>query len=52
MMVVHRSSGQRQIVGNALTFRLVLAILASFPCVPHRMTIGQMRGSEIVSKCH
>jgi len=50
MMMFHRSSGQRQIVGNAFTFRFVRAILASFPCILHGATIGQTKGSEIVSK--
>lgn len=48
-MVFHKSSGHRQIVGSAFTFRFVRAILASFPCVLHGVTIGQMRGFEIVS---
>jgi hypothetical protein len=49
-MVFHRSSGHRQIVGSAFTFRFVRAILASFPCILHGTTIGQIEGFEIVSK--
>jgi len=36
-------------VGNSLTFRFVLAILASFLCILHKGLIGQIRRFGIVS---